>query len=102
MGALYSFLKNRSYDSALWRSTHEDMAEWSTTLKTNMILADIFDVLSQINANVVALGSRKKASKQKPYTRPWVQDEKTKTIGKGALPPKELREWFKNYGKRRK
>ena len=102
MGALYSFLQNRSYDSALWRSTHEDMAEWSTTLKTNLILADIFDVLSQINANIVALGTRKKAQKTKPYPRAWAKDEKTKTIGKGALPPKELHEWFKNYGKRRK
>lgn len=101
-GALASFVKNLSYESALWRSTHEEMAEWSSILKTNAILSDIYDVLSQINANLVGIGSHKKASKPKLYPRPWTTDKKVKKFGKSSLPKNEMREWIKNYGKRGK
>lgn len=99
-GGFSSFVKNRSFDSALWRTSNEDLAEWSTILKTNAILADIYDVLAQMNANMVGLASHKKASRPKPYPRPWLKDKKAKKIGKGALPKNKLREWIENYGKR--
>lgn len=97
LGALSSFVKNLSYDSALWRSTHEeDTVLWSTTLKTNALLADIYDMLAQLNANMCGGFSHKKASKVKPLARPWIKDKK-KIGGKGALPKQKLREWIKNY-----
>lgn len=102
-GAFASFIKNLGYDSAVFRAQHPDMAEWGSTLKTNIILADIFDVLCQINANMVGGLSHKRPQRPKPYPRPWV-DKKKKT-GKGALPVSELEKWIeqkRNEPRRRK
>lgn len=101
-GAFASFVKNLNYDSALWRSVHPDLADWGTTLRTNILLADIYDVLSQINANICGGFSRKKPQRTKPYPRPWSKKGGEKRIGgKGALPSKDLHEWVKNYKPRR-
>ena len=103
MGAFSSFVKGKAsdYDSELWRSTHDDMAIWSTTLKTNALLADIYDMLAQINSNMVGGFGHKKASKIKPISRPWLVDKTKRIGGKGALPKNELREWIKKRMKRR-
>lgn len=101
-GAFSSFVTGLSYDSALWRSTHQESAIWSTTLRTNALLADIYDMLAQINANLVGGMSHKKAQKIKPIERPWLKTKKQTIGGKGALPKNELREWIKNYGKKEK
>lgn len=77
-----------------------DLARWAGQLKTNAILADIYDMLSMINANLCAMGSGKKAKKPKPYPRP--NDKDKKTIGKKALPPEELRAWFDKKRKEHK
>lgn len=93
--ALDSFLNHTEVDSALMRELRPELAPWGTTAKTNMILADIFDILAMINANLVALGDRKQAKKPKPYPRPYKQDDSDKQhIGSGALPKDELRRWF--------
>ena len=99
-GAFASFIKNLDYDSAVWRSAHPEVEDWGSRLRTNILLADIYDILASINSNMVGGFSRKKASKTKPYPRPW-NKPKTRTIGgRGALPPDELREWIKNYKRR--
>lgn len=77
-----------------------DLAAWAGTLKTNAILADIHDILSLINANLVAMGSGKRATKPQPYKRPGDKDKEK--IGKNALPPDQLREWFSKKRKERK
>lgn len=69
-----------------------EYAPWAGTAKTNAILADIFDVLAMINANLCALGSGRRATKPKPYERPG--DNRKQHIGKDALPPNQLREFF--------
>lgn len=69
-----------------------DLALWAGTVKTNAILADIFDILAMINANICAMGTGKKAKKPKGYPRPT--DANKKQIGKDALPLDELRAWF--------
>ena len=72
-----------------------EMAAWNDTLKTNAILADIFDMLASINANLVAIGTRKAARKPKSYPRPGRKDpDNERHFGSGALPPDELRRWF--------
>lgn len=75
----------------------KEIAFWDSSLKTNLILADIYDLLAVINSNLVAVGSRSRSKKTKPYPRPK-QLEKNNTdvkhIGDGALPPDELRKWF--------
>ena len=92
--ALDSFLQFIGPDSALFREKDPELARWATTLKTNEILADIWDVLSAINNNLVAIGSRKPAKKYKPYPRPWKKNEDTKKIGSDALPVDELEKWM--------
>lgn len=75
------------------------MEAWGTQLKTNLILADIWDMLAQINANLVAIGSGDPAKKVKPYPRPVPQKpENEQHYGRGALPADELHKWIE--GKR--
>lgn len=98
--ALDSFLSNLGADSAVSRELDSDIAEWGTTVKTNKILADIWDVLAMINANLIAVGTRKPAKAPKRYPRPGQKDpEAEQHIGSGALPPDELRKWFEEKRK---
>ncbi len=69
-GALSSFLMHLESDSALVRELEPELYEWSSRLKTNMILADIFDMLAMINANLVAVGSHSQTKKPALYPRP--------------------------------
>ena len=94
-----SFLRQIGADSATARDLRPDLAEWATRAKTNAILADLFDLLSMMNANIVAIGSGHRAKKPKPYPRPGERNDQ-KHFGKDPLPAKEFREWLKE--KRRK
>lgn len=99
-GALHSFISNIEPDSSLSRELDPDTYKWSTTVKTNAILADIYDVLALINANLVAIGSRKQAKKPKPYPRP--KDKKDgKHIGDEAVPASDLKKMFINKRRQR-
>ena len=69
-------------------------------MKTNAILADIYDMLAMINANICALGSGTRARKPKEYPRP--NDNDRKQIGKNAVSPEELRAFFDKKRKARK
>lgn len=99
-GALGAFLNKLDADSELARELEPEIANWAGTVKTNAILADIYDVLTMINANICALGTGKRASKPKSYPRPG--DNKKQHIGKNALPPDQLRSWFARRRKQRK
>ena len=89
-GTLYSFIKGLGADSA-YASELANRRGWESTTKTNIILADIFDILQVI---AVMLGGNK--NKFKPYPRPWRDKEEDKEkIGKEALPPDDLHEWIK-------
>lgn len=102
-GALHSFIQNVGLNSATGREMNPELYQWASTLNTNKILADIFDVLSQINANLVAIGSHKAAKKPKPYPRPGTNNTGDK-YGSGAVPVEEMRKMFvakrkrKNHG----
>ena len=94
--ALASFIIYDEIDSALGRELNEEYSLWAALLKTNGILADIFDMLAQINANLVAIGEHKASASIKPYPRPGMQEERenVKHFGKGALPRGEFRKWL--------
>ena len=93
-------MRHLPIDSVTGQELHPEYAVWATQTKTNAILADIFDVLNQINANLVALGSHKAAKQPKPYPRPAQKDpENVRHFGRGALPPDELRAWFEKKRK---
>ena len=94
-GALYAFIKNLGGDSALARDLGKATG-WETTLKTNAILADIFDLLQVIHAELVHWKSGgKKKPKTKPYPRPGRDENNKRKLGRGAMPLDELREWMR-------
>ena len=105
-GALASFVLQEDERSALARDLDKERALWATTTKTNGILADIFDMLAQINANLVAIGSHEKTRPVKPYPRPGMEEkrEDIEHFGKGALPRGEFKKWLeikrREYGER--
>lgn len=94
-GALASFLACVGKGSAIDRELHEEEAQWNDTIKTNGILADIYDMMAQINANLVALGERRKANEPKRYPRPGVEPDNIKHYGADPLPPDDLEAWFR-------
>ena len=99
-GALLSFIKNVGPDSALGREIGNTNG-WETRIKTNAILADIYDLLQVINRNIVAAHSKKPVKEKiKPYPRPG-QDENKRKIGKGAMPVADLREWINKKRKKK-
>ena len=93
--ALNSFIKHLGLDSALAAEVLPEESSWGTAVKTNTILADIFDMLAMINANLVGLGSGKRAKQPKPYPRPKNKKDRQK-IGRDSLPLDELREWIRS------
>lgn len=97
--ALMSFLSTAKPGSALSNELRPDMTEWSTTLKTNIILADIFDQLSIVNANLHVLITHKRGKRPEPYKRPWMENRNNRHIGKGALSVTDMREWIKQRQK---
>jgi len=84
MVALLSFINYLPMDSQLRQAMdpQDEVGEWSTTKKTNMILADLFDVF--VSANT------KKGHKAKQYPRP----KQKRKIGNGAIPISEFWDWW--------
>ena len=97
--ALHSFISELGPESYVAKDLEPDLHEWTTTFKTNKILADIYDMLAMINANLVAYGSKKQSKKPKPYPR--LKDDGDK-IGKDPVAPVQLRKMFVNMRRRRK
>jgi len=93
-GSLRSFIHNIGTDSALGRDLGKATG-WETTLKTNTILADIYDLLQVINSNIVKFATRGKVKKKiQPYPRPGKGDD-NKRIGKGAVSLDAMREFIR-------
>ena len=84
MVALLSFINYLPMDSRLRSAMdpQDEVGEWSTVKKTNIILADLFDVF--VSANT------KKGHKAKQYPRP----KQKKRIGSGAIPISEFWDWW--------
>lgn len=99
--ALFSFIRNIPNGSATRDELEPEYKGWGTVAKTNVILADIYDMLATINANMIAIASGRKGKRPKPYPRPWVKDESRQEqhFGRDPLPPGELREWFEQKRK---
>lgn len=98
--ALHSFISNIEPDSALCKELDPEVFKWNTAIKTNAILADIYDVLALINSNLVAIGSKKPAKTPTPYPRPTNKKDNNH-IGEGAVPADELRQIFADKRRQR-
>lgn len=90
--ALSSFIRNLGTDSALARELGKATG-WETTLQTNVILADLYDLLYAIHRDICALGGVK--TREMKYPRPGVEDKTVRKFGKGALPVQDLHNWIK-------
>jgi hypothetical protein len=97
-GALGSFISHQNLDSAIIQETYPEYYSWGTLAKTNSLLADIYDMLAQINANVVGGFHRKAAKRTKPYPRPK-KNNKDQKIGT-AMPKDKLRKWMEEKRKK--
>ena len=82
--ALLSFINYLPPDSELRKAMdpQNEFGEWNTTMKTNVILADLVDVFVKANT--------KKGRKAKTYPRP----KKRRKIGSGAIPMSEFWDWW--------
>ena len=91
-GALGSFLHEAKPDSAIVAEMDPAIAEWSTVLKTNMLLADIYDLLNLFRVYMLAKGGKVRPQKPKEYPRSWRKKKKTfKTVMKA-------KDWLKMIG----
>lgn len=97
--ALHSFISKLGADSYVAKDIEPELHEWTTTFKTNKILADIYDMLAMINSNLVALGSRKKAKKPTPYPRLKNNGDR---YGKDPVAPVQLKKLFVNIRHKRR
>ena len=85
--ALVAFVRHLPPDSATWKAAHPreaDDSAWLTTAKTNVILADIFDLYAAAHV--------KKGRRAKPYPRPGAKAGRT--IGKGAVRIRDFEAWW--------
>ena len=82
--ALISFIQYLPPDAALWREQNpkDETADWYTTMKTNAILADIFDIFVAVHT--------KKGTKPAEYPRP----KRKRTIGKDPVPVSKFWDWW--------
>lgn len=97
--ALNSFLSHIQLESALGAEMNPELVRWTTRLKTNEILADIYDQLSVVNARLYTIITKKRPRKPEPYERPGKKEKKR--IGSGPLPVNAMREWIESKRKRR-
>ena len=95
-GALGSFLHTVRPDSAIVAETQPEVAEWSTVFKTNVILADIYDVLMNFYAAMIVKGSGKQPKKPPEYKRSW---RKPETAFKKVM---KVKDWFSMIGGEKK
>lgn len=93
--SLSSFLKYLPSDSALGVELGKSNG-WEGTLKTNEILANVFDVMQSIDNHLCRfISGGKSKPKFMPYPRPGKdKDKKVRKIGKGPMAPDELRKWY--------
>lgn len=98
--ALDSFIKHIGPSSALAQDLGYNLEGWDTRVKTNAILADIYDILQMINRNIIAANSKKHINEKiTPYPRPG-REKKERALGRDGLPKNELLAWIEQ--KRRK
>lgn len=87
---LVTFSRHLPDDSATHRALDQDVAVWSSTVKTNMILADVFDAVRLFNFTFAKKGSKE----PDPYERPW--DPRKQRIGSDPIPISQFDSWY--YG----
>lgn len=88
--ALGDFIAKTEPGSALSYELDPERAQWATTDGTNVILADIYDLLAAMHYTLSFMASGKRPKRPQPYKRPGKKDEK-KHIGTASLPISEIK-----------
>ena len=98
--ALCRFMKCLPLDSRTVSamSGYDNMDEWHERVKTNMLLADIYDNLSALRFAFISSKSKKKGKKPEPYPRPWSK-RKSKHFGKDPVKVKDFWAWWNGQNK---
>lgn len=88
--ALCHFVGQLEEDSALLHEMDgHGGRHWSSRMKTNGLLADLFDAIRQFNYSFAKEGT----AQPKPYPRPWAED-KTERFGKDPIPIEDFDDWW--------
>lgn len=72
----------------------KDNSRWATQIKTNEILADLYDLIAIFRVEVASMVTGKRPKKPTPYKRPHKSEKKK--VGKGAMLKEDLRKWINN------
>ena len=92
---LLTFVHHLPPTSAVYREYYGDASEFSSDLKQNAILADVFDAIQALTYTY-AKAHGGKGKKPKPYPRPWRVDDGAQHIGSNPIPISEFNDWY--YG----
>lgn len=97
-GAFLHFVQYVPRTSALSRELNPttDDEKWAEGHATAAILADTYDLLNQLNENLVARGANRRASHVKPYPRPWAKGQGERKLGRDPIPVSEFEAWWES------
>ena len=87
----------RDQTSLLWREVEDpdgSISGWFDGSKVAPMLADLFDLLAWTRHAMLQTQTKRKIKKPKPYPRPWLDDSRTRKIGKGAIAVSEFQKWW--------
>lgn len=94
--ALLHFVEHIPRTSALSRELEPttEAEQWANGAATAAILADIYDLVNQLNNNMISRGTGRRARPIKPYSRPWKSEKGAQRIGSGAIPISSFEQWW--------
>lgn len=93
-GEMLNFSEHLPIESQTVYAKNRELIDFSTDLKRNAILADLYDLVGAF-LYTFAHAHGSKSGKPKPYKRPWLAADEQR-IGRGAIPISEFNKWY--YG----
>lgn len=95
-GALLHFVQFLPRDSALKTELvpMTDVERWNDGCANAAILADLFDLVNQMRAEVAVNGTDHKPRRPRPYPRPGAKPKGVQHVGKDPIPVSEFESWW--------
>ncbi len=99
MVALVHFVRHLDARSALIAETREhgeELREWSCGLRTNSLLADLYDEIAHLLVSFARVHSKHKVHDPKKYPRPWLDDDsdERRKFGKDPIKIADFADWW--------
>lgn len=94
--AVCHFIRHMGAGGALWRAEglHRDYATWDTTLATNKVLTELYDLIDSFRFSYVSANSKHKPKRPKPYPAPWAPKGESVKYGKEPVKVSKFAEWW--------